>query len=369
MSGKPLTGGWGPWSLRVRSDAQTTCDDGHVRCTRLLGTGIVLVVVSSALVVRTSLAGTTCPQPLVPAFTDEWGSGETLSPEAPPEDESLDYEDLRGPLDMDGDGVADTRTAADGQSVTIERGDGTLILEHTGGLVAESDPRHYGDFDGDGRSELIVLRYEGDSLDAKYVIPGTTTPGTHDVVDVGIRLESSEPEMTSVSDTVGDQDGDGADDLLVAPIIHSGSDVMASGPGATFDTSSPGLGTIDAWVLGLIVLDEEGPPVLVSGHTESDTVALFELAAEPPVSLRTAEVDAPAGSDLPLGLPPGAFQASGFRSGEHRWISVMASDRSTNRVWMWDLDACDGTTTPTSATEVTDATPAPPQPIEPVYTG
>ena len=60
-----------------------------------------------------------------------------------------------GPLDSDGDGVADVILEPDGTDVVIQRSDGIVRLHRDGVRVGRTAA--VGDLDGDGRDDLLVV--------------------------------------------------------------------------------------------------------------------------------------------------------------------------------------------------------------------
>src|SRR5690606_21110926 len=119
--------------------------------------------------------------------------------------------------DTDGDGRTDViGTTAEGAAILIERGDGQVVLAVPGVVGFPGGRASEGDLDGDGRDDLVVyvspFTDPPRAEDVVVVVPGSVAPGTHDPREVGVELFASSAPAGVVSG-VGDQDGDGADDV------------------------------------------------------------------------------------------------------------------------------------------------------------
>ncbi|HWJ96898.1 MAG TPA: VCBS repeat-containing protein, partial [Acidimicrobiales bacterium] len=178
----------------------------------------------------------TCPAPFVTA-DPVWST----TPGVPAGNPGVAIDQVPAPartqtaLDMDDDGTVDTTVVGLDGSVTVQRGDGDLVV--TGipsggtGFSVTGD-----DLDGDGRSELVVWRRTGigqGTRSTTWIVPGTTPPGTVAATDVGASFEGG---------VTGDVTGDGLDDLSVAipailvsiPLGYlSGADVVAALPSSS----------------------------------------------------------------------------------------------------------------------------------------
>jgi len=185
---------------------------------------------------RAAAVEATCPTPFVTS-DPVWST----TPGVPAGNTGVVIETIPAPartqtaLDMDDDGTVDTTSVGLDGSVTVQRGDGDLVVTgipsgYTGFSVTGDD------LDGDGRSELVVWRKTGlgqGTRSTTYLVPGTTPPGTVAVADVGASFEGT---------VTGDVTGDGLDDLFVTiPYILtsiplgslSGADVIAALPAAS----------------------------------------------------------------------------------------------------------------------------------------
>jgi hypothetical protein len=178
------------------------------------------------------------------------------------------------PLDSDGDGVADT-FPTDG-SVGVIRSDGTVTFESPGNLV--SWPANAGDLDGDGRDEIwLYVTGPTNALVGTWVVPGTVSPGTHDVSTVGIRINDA------ITTPVADRTGDGIADLMqytlppfgspVPPLttITSGTAIMAVGAPGDARSVTPVLSTPGTFV-GAFAQLSFGPPTIITATRAPDGV-------------------------------------------------------------------------------------------------
>ncbi len=108
-----------------------------------------------------------------------------------------------------------------------------------------------GDVDGDGEPDLALAAegYDAESGDslanagAVYLVPGPVETGTHDVVDLGLRLTGAQGTFAGLSvGAAGDMDGDGRADLIVgAPATEANRGVA---PRVHFVLGAAGSGEI-----------------------------------------------------------------------------------------------------------------------------
>ena len=198
--------------------------------------------VAGAVVLAGAVAGAAgcdpAPCERLPVHTVPAGASEF--PPAPwPEEGTARPSPLRA-LDTDGDGVEDTTGFDDAApSLTVTRAAGELVLtagapirpglgdlDVAGGLTP-------GDVDGDGRSDLVV-----EAGGVRYLVPGATTDGTHALADAGVRLFAA--PLGGSFQAVGDQDGDGTDDIALQSndqrtYVMRGPAFAAPGPGGTLE--------------------------------------------------------------------------------------------------------------------------------------
>ena len=259
---------------------------------------------------------------------------------------SLDYFELKsGAPDTDGDGSADVVTevpdGANGHRIELLRGDGTVSLGATrrdlpgspeGSVFREGIP-WFGDFDGDGRDDVIVF-VATEAGDRQYLISGRLPPGRYDVAAVGTALPGP-----WAYEPAGDRDGDGTDDLRAwtlggrttlggEGVVIRGRDAAAPGPGNPLPNLPRALESAPTDVLGLLQLDAGPPAWVVAGEARDSDVDVTVLGS--PVSvLRTALVASQGFYGLGV---------SGYWSDGHRVISMSGITRSGGFEWLWDLD-------------------------------
>jgi len=226
-----------------------------------VGIATAIVVVVSLPAATGTASAQTCSQPYSPlAWVNEYPLQEAL-PAVPGVDVSSPL--VVPPLDSDGDHVPDT--VPGGGPSSVVRGDGTVTFESAGKVV--SQPTNAGDLDGDGRDEILlydsVASPPPDDV-STWVVPGTVSPGTHDVSTVGIRIN------VTLAAPVADRTGDGIDDLMqwtqtfASPqtTVTSGAAIMAVGaPGDARSVSS--VLSMPGWFVAFAQLSP-GPPALIT---------------------------------------------------------------------------------------------------------
>jgi hypothetical protein len=300
-----------------------------------------------------SAATAGCTQPYEPWFqTTTYPVGDPVPDLGP----SLRY--TVRPPDTDNDGVPDTivddTDPAGGvyQSLTITRGDGTITLlpgpGHSYIYLGGYGPQP-GDLNGDGRDELIV---GVDAVGEQYLLPGTTTPGTHDIASVGISLAG----LSNVSQPVGDQNGDHRGDLAFPDpsgwSIYSGADLMASGPGGTVGPPSP-IATYPGTDLSAVVLDSGTVPTIITGHPVTDTSVSLTVHGVAPVELTA--------SGVVTEYTGGVGGINAYPHDGQTFVTQQALTRGGSTIAIWNLtDPCSryGVSSPTTTT----TTSAPPTP-------
>ena len=192
----------------------------------------VLVLVTTVTTGLVACRPPSCAQPFPAAAWLGFGVGPGDWPEG-----STSRPGRTWVFDSDGDGVEDTVDGGTGAvvpAITVHRAGGDLVFTAPDGVVAR--PRQpASDFDGDGRSEIeISTATPAGDIAATYLVAGSTPDGTHHPADVGVLV----PGQFPFEGRTGDVDGDGADDLVVGDfpaLLISGRDLMAAGPGGTFD--------------------------------------------------------------------------------------------------------------------------------------
>lgn len=317
-----------------------------------------------------------CPAPYAPIFAEAWqyGPGADGREVPPPEGPSIDHLARSfEPPDTDGDGRPDTVEHLS-QVLVIGRGDGQLVLRAPeGGSVGVPSGRiTIGDLDGDGRDDIFVFTATGpvvdERIDTVYVVLGSTPAGEHDTDVVGIEMPVP---LGGYFVGVGDQDGDGADDVATGPgpdtLIISGRQLVAPGPGGSLSALPEPLRTVPGMVMGALQLTPGAAPILALTHADEGTVVEVTLLTDPPLALRTDRV--PFG---PGRLPEA--HVSGFLSDGDRIVTLgYGPNRSGSAArWMWNLDdlCASPTLAPVSPpSTVPTSPPASPVRATPTYTG
>jgi hypothetical protein len=240
--------------------------------------------------------------------------------------------------DTDGDGTPDTIITGDYLGVAVQRGDGEVKLrpgdEHDSIYLGGYGPQP-GDLDGDGRDDLVIgVDQEGE----QYLLPGTTDPGTHQIADVGISLDGFRNTMRPV----GDQDGDGADDLAFpsGPVgddqwsVYSGADLMAPGPGGAATPGTP-IATYEGTDLAAAVLEPGQSPTILTGEITDPTAPTISVTVytDPSVAL--------VASGVSTEYTGGIGRLEAWNRDGQILVSASASDRSGASLTVWNLtDPC-----------------------------
>lgn len=329
---------------------------------RMVMTGIVatgLLVGASAAAApamperSTGRAQAACAQPYEP-----WFSAYTYPAPAVLPDLGASIAFDVGPPDTDGDGQADGISSGSISKVEITRGDGVVTLlpgkQHKYIGLTGYGPQP-GDLDGDGRDELII---GVDQQGEQYLLPGTTEPGTHDLPDVAIRFDG----LSNSSRSVGDQNGDGSDDVAfraeIAPgkggwAVYSGEDLLAPGAGGTV-TAPPAIANYNGENLIAASLKPGATPTIIIGSRYPSTTNIT-VHGSPPLALIARDV-----------LPeytggPGKLDA--YSKDGQAFVTVSASDRSGSSFAVWNVDdPCSRF----AAQPAAPATPSAPKPAQPV---
>jgi hypothetical protein len=227
------------------------------------------------------------------------------------------------------DGHGDTIKYS-GLSVVESRPDGTVTLTH-GDSHNVVVLRGFGDFDGDGLTDLLVALYESGLDTATYVVPGTVPPGTHDPAAVGVRVPRRRyqaGEFQEVPATVGDQNGDGADDVSFGSMLFSGRLLMSDPVGAVLPAP---FRTLAAPYVGLLQLDPKGQPTFVIPDVKTSSLEVLDDRSD-----RLLVGD---GSGvLATAFVTGATARGSLVNGHHIVVFGYGT-RSGATEWRWDLDA------------------------------
>ncbi|MCU1497941.1 MAG: hypothetical protein JWM47_1894 [Acidimicrobiales bacterium] len=238
-----------------------------------------------------------------------------------------------GALDTDGDGTADTVTDLADNAFRVTRASGSLELPAKTFLANRDDAV---DLDGDGRSDLVVAADPAGPTPGTYLVPGATADGPVDLATEAIRL----PDHLGNVRGIGDQDGDGSDDVAANTAIDgrgdtdvfSGAELAAPGPGGTADPDP--LATYPGPLVGLAAFDADRPTLITSAGASGATIV---LQGDPAVELSVR-------SDPSLpGIDPESTNATAVADGDDLWIVLSHLDRSGSQVWGWNLvDLCAG---------------------------
>jgi len=242
------------------------------------------------------------------------------------------------PTDGNGNPVAQV-----GASVEIRRHDGTLRFgrpEDRGAayfVYLADGQANFGDLNGDGHADYVVVMD-----DAVYLVNGKLKPGTYDVRKVGVRLRNvASNRITDLVAPVGDQNGDGADDVALGDRLYSGRALISHRKGTAVILPPP-LRTVSHFI-GALQLNASGPPTLVQGFG-----AIPEPSSIPndPVELRIDDNNADClVTQATATNPPAAGDTArvggldGWLVDGHRIVELLSDTRNSYVVYRWDLDA------------------------------
>jgi hypothetical protein len=238
-----------------------------------------------------------------------------------PDGPSIDYA-TREPVDGRGN-----RYTAEGSSVVRRGPDGTITVAAKAPLSVGL--HGFGDFDGDGRSDFLVEVWNVGT----FIVRGSLDPGRYHPENVGVQIDPPRSPDGHAYDAaaVGDQDGDGAEDVSFGPRLYSGR-ALTSPNGRR---SAP-LRTLPAPYSGLLQLDPAGPPTFVV--PEPPSKKNFTVLGTTRYRLR---LDVPPGDQV-LSMPSG-LRAHGWLVNGHRIVELEYGTRSGSNQWRFDLDApCEG---------------------------
>lgn len=213
---------------------------------------------------------------------------------------------------------------------------GTVILIG-GGPGGQVVYRGSGDFDGDGRSDLLI-----DTVPdyRTYIVPGTLAPGTYDPAVVGTSVphprDEGSPDTGAFPAVVGDQNHDGADDISVGTSLYSGRQVMAH-HGDTKPVRP--FRILSASYAGLLQIDPaDAPPSFVVPEVSDDVTASFDRVDVLDRRSDRLVLDGITQADRDL-FAQGYGAASGALVGGHYIVDFGYSTRSGATTWRFDLDA------------------------------
>lgn len=234
-----------------------------------------------------------------------------------------------------------TASAVDGHGNTIrtvgasveETGrSGTVSLIHQGASVHLRD---FGDFDGDGHTDMVVEVIKNFAVVDVYIVPGSLRPGVYDPVVVGARVPDPHVVVEGVPAlprNVGDQDRDGADDVGVGTAVYSGRTLMLH---RSASLPAP-IRKLPAQYLGLLQLASASAPVFVVPQLPVNPVGEVEV-----LDARNDRLDI-GGFPLSQALSSGA-RVTGWLVNGHHIVELGSSGRNGGQVWRFDLDQACGT--------------------------
>ena len=161
-------------------------------------------------------------------------------------------------------------------------------------------------------------------------MPGTTAVGTHSPSAVGIDL----PVPNMVPDNflgpwwpVGDQNHDGADDLMINRRVYSGRQLSAGRPGQRLASLPSPLRRVPYPVVGVLQLEQTGAPTIIEANSD-DSVLVVDGRAD-----RLTVLAGTHGVDWRI------TAAKGWLIDAHHIVQLSYSNRSGLTLWRWDLDA------------------------------
>jgi hypothetical protein len=289
-----------------------------------LGIAATIVVALSLPAATGTASAEACAQPYSPlAWAQEYPAQEQLPP-VTGVDVSSQLE--VPPLDSDGDSVPDT-VALSGSS--LDRGDGTVTFESSGNFVTR--PANAGDLDGNGRDEILLYVDTPGDVSA-WVVPGTVSPGTHDVATVGIRVN------LALAAPVADRTGDGIDDLMqwtetfVSPLttVTSGAAIMAVGAPGDARSVAPVL-SMPGWFVAFVQLAPGPPSIITATYVPNGIELRIGHDSSAPV-FTTSPAPAVSGGQFTVDI------RSVLDSGDGTFMIGSTSSRSGIESYLWRLD-------------------------------
>jgi hypothetical protein len=174
--------------------------------------------------------------------------------------------------DFDGDGFVDLAYSA-GQATGHlwqgrGRGDGTFEIFEETPVAAGPVDLAVGDLDGDGRSDLVVASEQGDAVSLVYGAPA----GTPHLLSTPRISVGRGPTRVAI----GDVDGDGDGDLVVAArLSHEVAVLLGNGARGFGPPTSLPLDQAPT-LLALADLDADGDLDIATGGRSDGVIALFD---------------------------------------------------------------------------------------------
>jgi hypothetical protein len=255
---------------------------------------------------------------------------------------------LQGPSIMTG--PQDPSVDRPDGSVVFPRPDGVVsFARHDGPSLGPSTPQNslgpqggiadWGDLNGDGDPDYVINAVEG-----TYVISGGLAAGVYNPAKVGVRLvdPATGPGIGAMR-PVGDQNGDGADDIALNGHLYSMKPVLAHARGSEARLPRPFRSVSHLSVTPAMKLRSAGPPALVQvfggfGADASVDDPIEIVLAQGPT--RTCLVT----GNRDLGpMPARYYDTQGVDArlvDGHRVVEIVNSTRNTLvSTDEWDLDA------------------------------
>ena len=263
-----------------------------------------------------------CVRPVIGVYKNVYASSEVPALTGP----SIDY--LRSRMSgasYNANGVRVRYPEYPDNVVRIDRPDGTVGLRDA--YLAAID-----DFDGDGRIDFVAVVRQG-SFDVSYIVPGSVAVGTHDVAAVGIRMPAPLPtddNFTGAWFPVGDQDRDGADDLMINDRLYSGRQLTDAPPGSTLDAYPAPFRTLPHVIAGVLRLHPTGPPTIIEIVADGSALVFDDGRPQRLVGLDARTVQ--------YGPVYDGHMVAGFNVDGHRIVQYENGSRSGENFWRWDLD-------------------------------
>jgi len=239
------------------------------------------------------------------------------------------------------DGRGDTIQLGSGFSVLMTTPTGTIRLAPGASGDGEVIFRGFGDFNGDGRTDLIVDVVGGRYYDDTYIVGGTLSPGTYDPALVGIHIPNpaKRGEIAYFPQVVGDQNADGADDIAFGALVYSGRQLAALRPGEQLP--APMLRLPTPWVstgfnggVALLNIDTNAPPSFVVADPSTSSLHIQDARSDR-LLLRVPR------SHTPGALLRGGDVTGWLVNGQHI-LEYWTTTRSGTTEWRWNIDTACG---------------------------
>lgn len=174
------------------------------------------------------------------------------------------------------------------------------------------------------------------------MVPGDLPPGSYLLTDVAVDVSG----LPAADNAVGDQDGDGNDDVAfpevaqfpdgapelnpAATVVYSGPDLLAPGPGGRLDERPVPLARYQGSSVAVAVLDPAGPPTVITGVRTPDGIDQLTLHGDPQVHLRAE------GLLEEYTGGPGTITVT--QRGTTRFVVLRSDTRGGSSLAIWNLD-------------------------------